>query len=185
LIFSFFHFPQSQQTMLTMFILLNRRKPYVPHAWTPDDRYNPWPGPICIHVDHPDPPFPLSHNWCMLRTAPSPFPFCGLLLKGTHARDFIVRFFTMFWHHSIINNAEVKNFKIFVKLSVKSSYKMGFSQIPVIAKNAPFHFAFSAKTLCFTLCIHGKRMILLLLWLRLILPKAHSFAPHFRQQQLV
>jgi hypothetical protein len=38
-----------------------------------------------------------------------------LHLKGTHARDFIVRFFTFFWHHSIIDKAEAQNFKNFVK----------------------------------------------------------------------
>jgi hypothetical protein len=37
----------------------------------------------------------------------------------------------------------------------------------------------------FTPRIHRKRIILLLFWIRCILPKAHSFTPHFRRQLLV
>ncbi len=60
-----------------------------------------------------------------------------------------------------------------------------FCEYSVIAENAPFHSTFSAKTLRFTLCICQKRRIPRLLWIRCILPKAHSFTPHFHRQRLV
>ncbi len=63
--------------------------------------------------------------------------------------------------------------------------KSDFREYRVIAENAPFHSAFSAKTSRFTPRIRRKRIIPLLLWIRCKLPKAHSFTPHFRQQQLV
>jgi hypothetical protein len=56
-----------------------------------------------------------------------PLTLSSLSLKGTHARDFIVGFSHFFWHHSITDKAEAQNFKNFVKLSVKSSYIIGFS----------------------------------------------------------
>jgi hypothetical protein len=60
---------------------------------------------------------------------------------------FYSSFFTIFWHHSIIDKAEAQNFKNFVKISVKSEYITGFLRIPrfrrkcyvslhVFAKNA-------------------------------------------------
>ncbi len=78
------------------------------------------------------------------------------LLKGTHARDFIVRFSHFFCHHSIKDKAEAQNFQIFIKLSVQSSYIIGFSRIPryrrkrtvslcVFGENATFHCAYSPK----------------------------------------
>ncbi len=97
-----------------------------------------------------------------------------LLLKGTRARDFIVRFSQLFWHHSIIDKAEAQNFKNFVKISVKSELP-NFREYRVIAENAPFHSAFSAKMLRFTPRIRRKRIVSLLLWIRCTLPKAHSF----------
>jgi hypothetical protein len=36
-------------------------------------------GPICVQVDHPDPPYPLSHNWCLEKTAPSSSPFAAMV----------------------------------------------------------------------------------------------------------
>jgi hypothetical protein len=70
---------------------------------------------------------------------------------------FYSSFFTFFWHHSIKDKAEVQNFKTFVKLSVKSLYKIGFSRKPryqwkrtvsfcVFSKNVTFHSAYSTKT---------------------------------------
>ncbi len=66
-------------------------------------------------------------------------------------------FFPFFGHHSIIDKAKVQNFRNFVKLSVKSSYIIGFSRIQryhrkrtaslrVFDKNTSFHSAYSPKT---------------------------------------
>ncbi len=54
---------------------------------------------------------------------------------------------------------------------------MDFCEYRVIAKNAPFHNAFSAKTLRFTPHIRRKCIIPLLHWIRCILPKAPAFSP--------
>jgi hypothetical protein len=65
-------------------------------------------------------------------------------------------FFNFFLHHSMIDKAEAQNFKIFVKISVKSSYIIGFSRVPryrrkrtvslrVFGKNSTFHSAYSPK----------------------------------------
>ncbi len=65
--------------------------------------------------------------------------------------------FHIFWHHSTKDKAEAQNFKNFVKLSVKSSYIIRFSQIPryrqtrtvslrVFAENVQFRF-FSEYTI--------------------------------------
>ncbi len=72
---------------------------------------------------------------------------------------FYSSFFTFFWHHSVKDKAEVQNFKNVVtsKLSVKTLYKIGFSQIPhyrqkrtvsfcVFSENVMFHSAYSPKT---------------------------------------
>ncbi len=40
----------------------------------PDERCESRPRLKCVQVDHLDLPSPLSHNWCMVRTTPSP-PF--------------------------------------------------------------------------------------------------------------
>ncbi len=78
-------------------------------------------------------------------------------LKGTHARDFIVRFWHFCWHHSVIDKAEAQNFKNFVKISVWPLYIIRFSRIPlyrrkltvslrVSGENAAFHSAYLPKT---------------------------------------
>ncbi len=70
---------------------------------------------------------------------------------------FYSSFFTFLWHHSIIDKAEIQNLKIFVKLSVKSSYKIGFLRIQryrqkctvslrVFSKNATSYSVYSPKT---------------------------------------
>ncbi len=63
--------------------------------------------------------------------------------------------------------------------------KSDFREYRVIAKKAPFNFAFSEKPLRLTPRIRRKRVIPLLLWICCILPKAHSFTPHFRQKREV
>ncbi len=66
-------------------------------------------------------------------------------------------FFTIFWHHSIIDKAEAQNFKNVVKISGKYQYITGLSQIPryrrkrtvslrVFVENATFNSAYSPKT---------------------------------------
>jgi hypothetical protein len=102
-----------------------------------------------------------------------------------HMHDIYGSFFTIFWHHSIIDKAEAQNFKKVVKISVKYQYMTGFSRIPryrrkrtvslhVFCENATFN---SPR-------IRQKRIISLLLLIRCTLPKARSFTPHFRRQRL-
>jgi hypothetical protein len=108
----------------------------------------------------------------------------GTRMRYTCTR-FYSSFFTFFRHNSIIHKAEVQNLNNFDKLSDKSSTKSDFHEYHVIAENALFHSAFSAKTLCFTPRINRKCKIPLLLCICCILSKAHSFTLQCRQLRLV
>jgi hypothetical protein len=48
-------------------------------------------GPICVQVDHPDPPSPLSHNWFLGKTAPSSSPFAAMVTVSPSARLYVWR----------------------------------------------------------------------------------------------
>ncbi len=99
------------------------------------------------------------------------------LVQGTHARNFIVRFSHFF---SVIQQQTRPRLKIKKKnlqLNVRFSYTSNFCKYHVVhKKNATFYSVFLAKTLGLTLHICRKGVILLLLWMHCILPKAHSYS---------
>jgi hypothetical protein len=74
-----------------MFHRKNCWKPCSVHEY-PAERSESWPGLICVQVHCLDPHSPPpSHNWCMVRTTPLPFPFAamvGLLRLGFEQQCF-------------------------------------------------------------------------------------------------
>jgi hypothetical protein len=95
-------------------------------------------------------------------------------LKGTHARDFIVRF-SVFLASFNKRQGRGPDFQKFWQMKCK-----------FLVHNRIFaNTALSPKTHRFTPLIRQNRIILLLLWICFMLPKAHSLTPRFRQQRLV
>ncbi len=86
--FAFIHLPQSQNNYSEfMSIVLNP----VYCMKGPLEGVNPSPSQLCVGVDSLIPRYPLSHDWCLVRTDPSP-PLA--VMVGLHVLSLEQKFFS-------------------------------------------------------------------------------------------